>query len=293
MSDSLTQLETEIAAAFERVGPSLVAIGRRSRGTGFVIGPNRVVTNAHNLRDRTTQVTFANGTAAQAAVIGSDLGADLVVLEVETGETPPLSVADSLPSIGQFVFAAAASPSGSRISAGTVSNPQRTFRGPTGQPINNAIEHTAPLTRGSSGGPLLNRSGEVVGITTHRLPGGFAVSIGLGEKEQKRLNALSEGATVTPLRLGIAIAPPQVAARLRKAVGLEPRDGLLLRGVHPEGAAAAAGLQEGDLIIEAGSQPIATPEQLNAVLADHDRSTTLAVTVLRGAEEHSLEVTFE
>ena len=71
--------------------PAVVAIGSRGRGTGFVVAPGRVLTNAHNLRDRTTQVTFADGRSVQATVVGSDVDGDLIVLEVDTAGVTPLA----------------------------------------------------------------------------------------------------------------------------------------------------------------------------------------------------------
>src|SRR3954452_11352128 len=84
-------------------GPAIVGIGRRGRGTGFVVAPGRVVTNAHNLRDQTTEVHFADGRVVQAAVSGSDLDGDLVVLDVDTGDTAALPWADEAPGVGDVV----------------------------------------------------------------------------------------------------------------------------------------------------------------------------------------------
>ena len=71
------------AAVLAAVSPSLVSIGQDGRGTGLVVGPGKVLTNAHNLRDRTTTVSFADGRRAQAALAGSDADGDLVVVHPE------------------------------------------------------------------------------------------------------------------------------------------------------------------------------------------------------------------
>ena len=94
------------------------------------------------------------------------------------------------------------------------------------------------------------------------------------------------------MRLGIAIAPAHVAAKLRAAVGLPERDGLLIRGVEAEGPAASAGITEGDLIVAAGGRPVASPDDLFDALAAHDDSTPLSVALVRGAEDVTVEVTF-
>ena len=78
-----------VGAVTDRIGTATVAIGRDRRGTGVVIADGRVLTNAHNLRDRTTQITFADGRTAQAEVLGADPDGDLVVVGVDTsGATP-------------------------------------------------------------------------------------------------------------------------------------------------------------------------------------------------------------
>src|SRR3954463_9173961 len=169
LSDSADAARTALAA----VGPATVAIGRHWRGAGLVVAPNRVVTNSHNLGYRTTQVTFADGRAVQGRVVGADPDHDLVVLEVETGDVAPLAFSDATLAEGDAVFAAARTTRGHRVSFGLVSSVDRAFRGPRGRRVKGAVEHTAPLARGSSGGPLLDAEGRIVAINTHRLGEGF------------------------------------------------------------------------------------------------------------------------
>ncbi|MDQ3469433.1 MAG: hypothetical protein M3487_06680, partial [Actinomycetota bacterium] len=70
---------------------SVVAIGRHGRGSGFVVAPGRVVTNALNLRDETTEVRFHDGRAVQGRIVGSDVDGDLVVLDADTGDAAALA----------------------------------------------------------------------------------------------------------------------------------------------------------------------------------------------------------
>ena len=85
--DELSELIQTVGAT---ASSAVVAIGRRGRGTGFVVAAGKVLTNAHNLRDETTEVTFADGRSAQASITGGDVDGDLVVLDVDTGEVTPL-----------------------------------------------------------------------------------------------------------------------------------------------------------------------------------------------------------
>jgi serine protease Do len=91
------------------------------------------------------------------------------------------------------------------------------------------------------------------------------------------------------VRLGIAVAPSHVARRLRSAVGLAERDGLLVRDVDDAGAAGAAGVRRGDLIVRAGGRDIGSSDDLFALLDDEPE--TLTLTVVRGDGEVELEVT--
>ena len=106
--DLLSQLEEAAGRAAERVGAATVAIGRAPRGSGVVVAPDRVLTNSHNLRDRTTQVTFEDR-SDQAAVLAVDAASDLAVLEVSTEGIEPLSWAEAAPAPIDSIKAAAQS----------------------------------------------------------------------------------------------------------------------------------------------------------------------------------------
>ena len=110
----LTDLATAARLVLERAGTSTVAIGRRGRGSGVVLADGLVVTNAHNLRDRTTSVTFADGRVAQGEVAGVDADGDLAVLRVPTEGVAPIAWADADAAAGDVVFALAGSTSGPR-----------------------------------------------------------------------------------------------------------------------------------------------------------------------------------
>jgi S1-C subfamily serine protease len=90
----------------------------------------------------------------------------------------------------------------------------------------------------------------------------------------------------------VALAAPHVASRLRKAVGLPERDGLLVRGVVDGSPAAAAGIQEGDLLVKAGDADLVTPDDLFAALATVQPGGSLAVALVRGADELTVTASF-
>ena len=283
-------LSTTARSVLTELDPALVSIGRDGRGTGLVIGTGKVLTNSHNLRDSTTLVTFADGRAVQGSVAGADEDGDLVVLDVDTGSVAAASWAERMPEQGDIVFALSRGGHRTRISYGMVSSVDLAFHGPRGRQVHGGVEHTAPLVRGSSGGPIADSDGRVVGVNTHRTGRGFYVARPVDSSLRSTIDDLAAGKSVVRPRLGVALAPPQVAAKLRASVGLPERAGLLVRGVEPGSAAAKAGIAEGDLLVATGDTPLDSIEALHDALAAS--SDTLSLTVVRGSEERIVVLDF-
>jgi S1-C subfamily serine protease len=288
----LDEIQAGIAQQAEGIGPSVVGIGQRwGAGSGIVLGQGRVLTNAHNVRGDQVTVTFADGRTAEGTVTGKDVDGDLAVIDVDTGGAPALPWADGTSAaIGTPVFALS-NPGGRglRVTFGFVSGVDRSFRGPRGRRITGSVEHTAPLLPGSSGGPVVNAAGQLLGINTNRLGEGFYLAIPASEAVRGRIDELGRGEFATPPRLGVAIAPGHVARRLRRAVGLPEREGLLIREVTEESPAARAGLAQGDLIVTAGGQPVRALDDLFDALQTAGDGT-VELTVVRGTEERAIQV---
>jgi serine protease Do len=285
------EIQASITLLAENVGPSVAGIGQRwGTGSGIVLGAGQVLTNAHNVRGDQVTVTFADGRTAEGSVAGHDIDSDLAVISVDTGETPALPWASSASAeIGKPVFALA-NPGGRglRVTFGTVSGIDRTFRGPRGLRITGSLEHTAPLLPGSSGGPVLDVQGQLLGINTNRLGEGFYLAIPADGTLRGRVDALARGESVRRPQLGITITPGHVARRLRRAVGLPDAEGLLIREVAEDGPAARAGLAPGDLIVAAAGQPVRTVDDLSGAL--QTAGDTIELNVLRGTDERSIQV---
>jgi S1-C subfamily serine protease len=288
----IEELTDLVRTANEAASAAVVTIGSRGRGSGFVVAPGKVLTNAHNLRDRTTQVRFADGRAVQATVTGSDLDGDLVVLDVDTADIAPLTWAAEAPTTGDVVVTVTAGRHRRRVTWGQVTATETGFEGPRGRPITGALEHSAPCAPGSSGAPVLDREGHVVGINTHRLEYGFYLARSVDSALRDVVDGMAGGRTFEPARLGVAVAPPNVAARLRAAVGLTGRDGLLVREVADGSPAANAGIIRGDLLVRAGDRELRTTDDLFAVLGAISTGDQLVLGVVRGVEELDVTVTF-
>ncbi|TMK62333.1 MAG: serine protease [Actinobacteria bacterium] len=287
----LEEVTGSVRAVVDRVGPAVVGLGRGwGRGSGVVVAPGRVVTNAHNLRGDDVSVTFADGRVETGEVVGVDSDGDLAVIAVETGDAEPVEIAgDASLATGSVVFALA-NPGGRglRATLGLVSTTERSFRGPRGRRFRGAIEHTAPLPRGSSGGPLVDEAGRLLGINTVRLDGGLIVAIAADQGFAERVETLARGEALPRPRLGLAIAPARVARRLRRAVGLPERDGLLVHGVERDGPAARAGVEKGDLLVRAGDRDLLRLDDLHEALDAVAAGGELRLTAVRGVDEREV-----
>jgi serine protease Do len=290
----LDEVQASIRQLAEGAGASVVGIGQRwGLGSGIVLAEGRVLTNAHNVRGEQVTVTFADGRTADGTVAGHDIDGDLAVIEVDTAGAPALPwAAAASAELGMPVFALA-NPGGRglRVTFGFVSGIERTFRGPRGRRITGTLEHTAPLLPGSSGGPVLDAAGQLLGINTNRLGEGFYLAIPADEALRGRADALARGESPPSPQLGVAIAPGHVARRLRRSVGLPDTDGLLIREVMDDSPAARAGLAQGDLIVAAGGQPVRTPDDLYDALRAA-QADSIQLNVVRGTDERTIEVSF-
>jgi serine protease Do len=285
-----------IAEVARRVGPSVVGLGRGwGLGSGVVIAEGQVLTAAHNLRREELTVVLPDGSREAAEVAGVDPDLGLAVLSVATGGAPAVAwePADE-PGIGSAVVALA-NPGGRglRATLGFVSAEARSFRGSRGRRVRGAIEHTAPLPRGSSGGPLVDATGNLLGINSIRLDGGLILAALANAAVRERVLLLARGEAPVSHRLGVAVAPPRAARRMRRAVGLPERDGLLVRAVEEGSPADLAGIERGDLIVAAGGREIDGVEALYSTLDGLPPSGgELELTVVRGSDERTVTASF-
>ena len=291
----LEEIERAVQGAIETTGPAVIGLGQGwGRGSGFVIDAGRILTNAHNLRGDEVTVSFHDGRRETGRVLASDQDLDLAVIEADTAGIEPIQWAEdeveSLP-IGRSVLALA-NPGGRglRVTPGFVSSTARSFRGPRGRRVSGAIEHTAPLPRGSSGGPLIDGAGRLLGVNAVRADGGLILAVPADRGTRERVEKMGRGEAPQRARLGVAVAPPRVARRLRRAVGLPERDGILIRAVERGGAADRAGLERGDLIVAAGGRDLERIETLYEVLDGASEDGQLELRIVRGAEERTVSV---
>ncbi len=283
----MTAIE-DIAA---RIGPSVVGMQDGTRGgAGVLVAPGIVATLARNVhRDELTLVT-GDGATHAATVVGVDPSVDLAVLRTEApAPAATWSTADAAPRLGVKVYALA-DPGGRglRVTGGTVASAPRGVRGPAGRLIPDAIEHTAPLPRGAGGGPLVDRSGAIVGLNALRRDGGLLLAWP-ATALRDRATALASGERTAPRRLGIALVGARQTGRMRAAVGLDPVDGLLVRGVKDGSPADRAGITRGDVVVGANGTAVTGLDDLHGAV-DAAGPGPLELDLLRGTDRLTLRV---
>ena len=290
----LDEVQTAVAAVAAAAGPAVVGIGQGwGLGSGAVVADGLVLTNAHNVRGGEVPISFGDGRTDTGHLAGVDVDGDLAVVRVDTTGVTPLAWADGSVGLGTVVFALA-NPGGRglRVTVGLVSSVERSFRGPRGRRVTGTIEHTAPMVRGSSGGPIVDAQGRLLGLNTNRLGEGFYAAIPADADLRQRVDALARGESAARRHLGVGLVPGRAARQLRRSVGLPERDGVLVRVVEEDSPADRAGLRRGDLIVEAAGNPVASIDDLYAALDGVGDGESLALGVVRGADELAVSVTF-
>ena len=289
----LSGVKETISELAGEVGPAVVGVGRRRHvGSGIVVDANTVLTNAHNVHDRRVAITFADGRAETGEVKGIDADGDLAVVAVDTADIAPVAWGDEDVSLGSPVVGLS-NPGGRglRVTVGYVSGVDRSFRGPRGRRISGSIEHTAPLLPGSSGGPIVDADGILLGINTNRLGEGFYLAIAADADLRTRVAQLAAGEPPQRRYLGVSVVPGHVARKMRRAVGLPEAQGVLVRAVADDGPAAQAGIDGGDMIVAVGDRDIEDIDHLHDAMETITPGEAIRVVVLRGTETLELTVT--
>lgn len=265
-------------------------------GAGFIFDASGLVaTNAHVLAGAgTVMVRLSDGRRLAARVVGTDAAMDLAVLKIDAATPLPFArFGDSRQAdIGAPVWAVGA-PMGYAfsVSAGVISGRDRVFDETYAV---NLLQHDAALNPGSSGGPLFDAEGKVIGINTATPPETlFDIGIGLAipvEVARPALLRLAHAGRIVRGQLGLSVTAADVD--VASALGATEA-GLLIDGLTDSGAARRHGLLAGDLIVALDDRAIATPRDLTAALLNSRPGDRVTVRYVRGGQQASLSVTLD
>ncbi|GEL18588.1 S1C family serine protease [Pseudonocardia asaccharolytica] len=285
-----------VAAIAARVVPAVVSLEIRvgdqgGTGSGVVIDPagyvltnNHVVAPAAQVPGATVEAVFSDGSRAPAQIVGRDPKTDLAVVKVavanptvaQIGSSGALAVGDAVLAVGSPLGLAGT------VTDGIVSAVDRPVRldggGNTGDAVIDAIQTDAAINPGNSGGPLVDSTGAVVGINTaiRSLGQGEGGSIGLGfaipiDDARRIAEQLIRAGVVRHAELGVNA----------KSVTDGATDGAQVQNVVQGGAAAAAGIVEGDVIVRVGERAIAGADELVVAVRELEPGQNVSIQLIR------------
>ena len=298
-----------VVRAVERVGPSVVRIHpmledpRMSGvGSGFVIGEAKgggsslILTNSHVIQGASRFVVItAEGRNFTARCVGDDPDTDLAVIKLDqAADLPPARLGDSKKlRRGQLVIAIGA-PLGfeATVTTGVVSAMGRSLRGERGRLIEDLIQTDAALNPGNSGGPLVNSTGEVIGIATAIIAGYQGLCFAVAANTARFVIAeLLEHGHVRRGSIGLVAQQAPIPPALARATGVQQPYAVYVAHVDGGGPAAKAGLKEGDLLVAAGNQALTGLDDLLRALDHHSIGRATDFLIIRNARLMTVVIT--
>ena len=264
-------------------------------GSGFIVDASGLIVTSHHVvkgADSVT-VTLQDGRTLEAQVVGADPKTDLALLSVDAGEAlPAVELGDSDGTrIGDWVVAVG-NPFGlgGTVTAGIVSGRGRDIGS---GPYDDYLQVDAPINRGSSGGPLFDRDGRVVGVNTAIFsPSGGNVGIGFAipaNLARPVIEALRTDGKVERGWLGVQVQ--HIDETLSEALGLDEARGALVASVMTGGPAAGAGLRPGDVITSFAGEKLDSMKDLPRIVAKVDSGTEVEIEVWRDGGPRTLVAT--
>lgn len=293
----VTAVET-VGGAVVRVHPWRSSLGPDGVGSGVSLSPDGLIlTNSHVVRGASLVEVVPQGVSLslRARVIGDDPDTDLALLRLES-ETPlPYAALGDSKTLrrGQLVVAIGA-PLGfdATVTAGVVSALGRSLRGERGRLIEDLIQTDASLNPGSSGGPLVDGQGRVVGINTAIIAGAQGLCFAIASNTAAWvMGELIQHGRVRRGALGLVAQQAPVPRDLARSLGLSQASGVWVAGLDPAGPARSAGVEVGDLLAAADGRPLTGLDDLLRSLGPDSIGQPLSLEVVRGGRRLGLTAT--
>lgn len=268
-------------------------------GSGFIVtSDGYIVTNQHVISDNPKEITvsLASGKSYTAKKVWSDSSLDLAIIKIDAKDLPAVTLGDSDNlKVGQVAIAIG-NPLGLQfersVTAGIISALNRSLMVDSSLVAEDLIQTDATINKGNSGGPLVNASGEVIGINTYKNAQGegmgFAIPINI---VKPILNEIMTTGSFTPTVIGISGYDKQQSAYYQDAVQLTK--GIYVASVQPGSGAAAAGLQKGDILLTVDGKDVNTMLKMKEILYGFKPGQSVKITYDRGGQTKDAEVTLQ
>ena len=270
---------------------------QRAQGSGFIISKDGYIITSNHLvgQAEEVRVELQDGRTVDAKVVGTDPDSDVAVIRVEADNLTPVPLGDSDKlQVGEWVLAIG-NPMGlsHTVTAGIVSATGRS--GLNIATYENFIQTDAAINMGNSGGPLVNLNGQAIGINTAILgPGGGNIGIGFAipiNMAKEVANQLIKTGSVQRGYLGVV--PQDLTEELAAAFDLEEGKGVVLSQVTEDSAAAKAGLEAGDIVLEFQGKPIESAAQFRNLVAGGRPGEKVELVVLRNGKRETVSATLD
>ncbi|WP_207456387.1 DegQ family serine endoprotease [Azospirillum sp. SYSU D00513] len=266
-----------------------------SLGSGFIIDAQNgyVVTNNHVIQDADEiTVILQDDTNIKAELVGRDSKTDLALLKIKTNHplvAVPFGDSDAM-RVGDWVLAIG-NPFGlgGSVTAGIISARQRDINA---GPYDDFLQTDASINRGNSGGPMFNLNGEVIGINTAIFsPTGGSVGIGFAIPANLAKQVVAQLRDYGKTRRGwLGVRIQAVTPEIAESLGLQAHKGALVASITPDGPAAKAGIQAGDVVAKFDGKEIDEMRRLPRVVAETPIDKAVPVEVWRKGKKLSLQV---
>jgi serine protease Do len=275
-----------------------------SLGSGFVISPDGyIVTNNHLIQGLTgtgtvdtVTVTTNDGKEYPARIVGRDDTSDLALLKINAQGLPFVRWGDSTKArVGDWVIAIGDPYGvGSTVTAGIIS---ALHRGITGVgAYDRYIQTDAAINMGNSGGPMFDLDGNVIGINSALIsPTGASVGIGLAipaELAKPVIDALMKGQRPVRGYLGVGLQSLD-DENLAAGFGVPKDTGEVVRTIVPNGPAARAGIQQGDVIVKVNGQQVTPDQTVSYLVANSPVGQRVPVEIVRNRQHATVYVTLQ
>jgi S1-C subfamily serine protease len=292
MANVLQQLSSDLVAAVEAAGPSVVRVDARQRmpATGIVWSADGVIITAHHVitRDEDISIGLPGGDNVPARLVGRDSGTDLAVLRADTHDLqPPAWTESDALKVGQLVLALGRPGQTVQATLGVLSAVGQNWRTPSGGEIDRYVQTDVVMYPGFSGGPLIGASGAVLGLNTSALLQGISVAVPVPTLRSVVETLLKHG-RVRRGYLGVGAQPVRLPENLAGQLGQETA--LLLVMVEPDSPAAHGGLLMGDTIVAVDGSPVRHMDDLQALLSGSRVGQKVPVRIIRGGQVQDAEV---
>jgi S1-C subfamily serine protease len=265
-------------------------------GSGVIISPDGLLlTNSHVMQAaREAKLALSDGRIIEARVIGNDPDTDLALLRAYSDGLPFAALGNSKHLKRGQIAVAIGNPLGfeSTVTAGVVSALGRSLRAQSGRLIDDVIQTDAALNPGNSGGPLVSTAGEVIGINTAVIMGAQGICFAVASNTASFVvTELIRHGRVRRASIGVAGQTIPLPQRIVRAAGLTGRSGVVIVAVEPGSPAAQARLEQGDVILTLGGEPVSGVDDLVRLLNGDRIEHSVELRLLKRGEISTVTVT--